>query len=85
MKNEKNNISYAKGSYFVQLGSFSLESGAQNLASQVDVESNIYYTNVNGQNFYRVRVGPFNDKQSANDMLQTIKNKGVYGAKVVTD
>jgi rare lipoprotein A len=81
----QNNISYPKGSYFVQVGSFSMESGAQNIASQLDVKSNIFYTNVNGQNFYRVRVGPFNDEQSANEMLSIIKNKGIYDAKVVSD
>lgn len=81
----KNNISYPKGSYFVQVGSFSLESGAQNMASQLGEESNIYYTNVNGQNFYRVRIGPFENEQSANMMLDKIKNKGVFGAKIVSD
>ena len=81
----QNNISYPKGSYFVQVGSFSVESGAQNIASQLDVKSNIFYTNVNGQNYYRVRVGPFADEQSANEMLANIKNKGIYDAKVVSD
>lgn len=81
----QNNISYAKGSYFVQVGSFSLESGAQSIASQLDVKSNIFYTNVNGQNFYRVRVGPFTDEQSANEMLSNIRSKGIYDAKVVSD
>lgn len=83
--NTQNNLSYSKGSYFVQVGSFSLESGAQSIASQLDVKSNIFYTNVNGQNFYRVRVGPFSDEQSANVMLSKIKNKGIYDAKVVSD
>ena len=81
----QNNLIYAKGSYFVQVGSFSLEGGAQSMASQLDVKSNIFYTNVNGQNFYRVRVGPFADEQSANAMLYKIKNKGIYDAKVVSD
>lgn len=83
--NENNGVSYLKGSYFVQVGSFSLESGAQNMASQLGEECNIYYTNVNGQNFYRVRIGPFSDEQSANVMLNKIQNKGIYGAKVVSD
>ncbi len=81
----QNNISYPKGSYFVQVGSFSMESGAQSIASQLDVKSNIFYTNVNGQNFYRVRVGPFTDEQSANEMLSNIRSKGIYDAKVVSD
>lgn len=81
----RNNITYPNGSYFVQLGSFSLESGAQNMASQLDIKSNIYYTNVNGQNYYRVRIGPFDDEQTANEMLAKVKDKGVYTAKVVSD
>ena len=81
----QNNVSYSKGSYFVQVGSFSMESGAQSMASQLDVKSNIFYTNVNGQNFYRVRVGPFADEQSAGEMLSDIKNKGFYDAKIVSD
>ncbi|MBR2922628.1 MAG: septal ring lytic transglycosylase RlpA family protein [Alphaproteobacteria bacterium] len=81
----QNNISYPKGSYFVQVGSFSMKSGAQSIASQLDVKSNIFYTNVNGQNFYRVRVGPFIDEQSANKMLSDIRNKGIYDAKIVSD
>ena len=79
------NITYPKGSYFVQAGSFSLKSGAQSMASQLGEESNIYYTNVNGQNFYRVRIGPFTDEQSANVMLNKLQSKGIYGAKVVSD
>ena len=82
---ERKGVSYPKGSYFVQVGSFSLESGAQSVASQLGEESNIYYTNVNGQNFYRVRVGPFIDEQSANEMLNKIRGKGIYDAKVVSD
>lgn len=81
----QNNISYPKGSYFVQVGSFSMKSGAQSIASQLDVKSNIFYTNVNGQNFYRVRIGPFIDEQSANKMLSDIRNKGIYDAKIVSD
>ena len=81
----QSNVSYPKGSYFVQVGSFSMENGAQSMASQLDVKSNIFYTNVNGQNFYRVRVGPFVDEQSAGEMLSDIKNKGFYDAKIVSD
>ena len=82
-KNDR--ISYPKGSYFVQVGSFSMKSGAQNMASQLGEDCNIYYTDVNGQNFYRVRMGPFDDEQSANIMLDKLKKKGVYNAKVVSD
>ena len=77
--------SYPKGSYFVQVGSYSMESGAQSMASQLDVESNIYYVNVNGENFYRVRVGPFANEKEAVVMLARLKNDGIYDAKIVSD
>ncbi|MBE6467844.1 MAG: septal ring lytic transglycosylase RlpA family protein [Alphaproteobacteria bacterium] len=78
-------VSYPKGSYFVQVGSFSLESGAQSVAAQLEEDSNIYFTEVNGKNYYRVRVGPYSDEQSASMMLEKIKNRGFYNAKVVSD
>ncbi len=78
-------ISYPKGSYFVQVGSYSQKAGAQSIASQLDVDSNIYYVNVNGQNYYRVRVGPFSNEKEAEVALAKIKNRGAYDAKIVTD
>ena len=81
----ENTISYPKGSYFVQVGSFSLESGAQSVAAQLEEDSNIYYTQVNGQNYYRVRVGPFENRTGATKMLEKIQNRGFYNAKVVSD
>ena len=52
---KQNNISYPKGSYFVQVGSFSMENGAQSIASQLDVKSNIFYT-INTFNYIRTCV-----------------------------
>lgn len=77
--------SYPKGSYFVQVGSYSQESSAQNMASQLDTASNIYYVNINGQNYYRVRVGPFANKKEAEVELAKMHYKGVYDAKIVSD
>ncbi|MCQ2740786.1 MAG: septal ring lytic transglycosylase RlpA family protein [Alphaproteobacteria bacterium] len=76
---------YKKGSYFIQVGSYTQEEGAQNVASQLKTDSNIYYTNVNGNNYYRVRVGPFATQEEAEVSLVKLQAEGVYGAKIVTD
>ena len=77
--------SYQKGSYFVQVGSFSRESSAQDAAMAVGKGSNIYYVNVNGKNYYRVRMGPFAARSEAEIALSQMQSKGVYDAKIVTD
>ncbi len=78
---------YSKGSWFVQAGAYSKESAAQNLSNQLDRfgETNIYKVTVNGQNFYRVRLGPYSHKQEAEVMLAKVKNFGIYNAKVMQD
>ena len=77
--------SYKKGSYFVQVGSYSHEAGAQDVAAKVGDGSNIYYVNVNGENYYRVRIGPFAARDEAENALSRIHKKGVSGARIVTD
>jgi rare lipoprotein A len=77
--------SYAKGSYFVQVGSFSKEQGAQDMAAQLTVDSNIYYVNVNGQNYYRVRVGPFTSEAEAQTALSKVRSGGNPEATIVLD
>ena len=84
---DNNGISYPKGSYFVQVGSYSLQSGAQNVVAQLGAigNANIYYVSVNGQNYYRVRVGPFANETEAAVALSKVQNNGIYDAKIVTD
>ncbi len=78
---------YPKGSWFVQAGAYSKESAAQNLSKQLDQfgETNIYYVTVNGQKFYRVRLGPYSHKQEAEVMLAKVKNFGIYNARIMQD
>lgn len=78
---------YPAGSYFVQAGAYSLESGAQNVAAQLEDAgtANIYYVTVDGQGYYRVRVGPFASAAEAEGALTKVQNIGVYDAKIVTD
>ncbi len=77
--------SYPQGSYFVQAGSFSQESGAQAVAAKLQMDSNIYYVNVDGKNYYRVRIGPFANEKEAEVALAKVKYNGAYDAKIVSD
>ncbi len=79
--------SYPKGSYFVQAGAYSKVNSAKNLATQLDKfgETNVYFVEVGGQKFYRVRLGPYTHKQEAEVSLARVKNFGIYNAKVVQD
>lgn len=79
--------SYPKGSYFVQAGAYSKQSSAQEVSRKLEGvgESNIYYVDVNGQKFYRVRIGPFSQQAAADASLNKVRNLGIYDAKVVQD
>lgn len=78
---------YPKGSWFVQAGAYSKETAAQNLSKQLDKfgETNIFYVTVNGQKFYRVRIGPFAHRQEAEVTLAKVKHFGIYNAKIMQD
>ncbi len=79
--------SYPKGSWFVQAGAYTRKTSAQNLSAQLTKfgDSNVYYVDVDGQKFYRVRVGPFSRQQEAKVALAKVKNFGIYNAAVVQD
>lgn len=79
--------SYAKGSWFVQAGAFSKQAAAQNISAQLEQfgEANIYYVNVGGQKFYRVRLGPYKNVAEAEAAAVKVRNFGVYNAKIVQD
>lgn len=79
--------SYPKGSYFVQAGSFSQHSGAQEMVERLGMNdnTNIYYVNIDGRNYYRVRVGPFASEKEALATLAKVQYRGIAEAKVVTD
>lgn len=77
--------SYPKGSYFVQIGSYKESSGAQNAASKYGKNAKIYYTDVGGEKYYRVRMGPYSNRLEAEENVARVRYKGAYDAKVVTD
>jgi len=77
--------SYPKGSYFVQIGSYKENSGAQTAAVRYGKNAKIYYADVDGEKYYRVRMGPYSSRLEAEENAAKAKYKGATDAKVVID
>lgn len=75
------------GAYYVQAGSFSQSQLADNLSKRLSVfgNTNVVKVCLGARNFYRVRIGPFENEDQANNMLGKIRNYGIYDAKVMKD
>ena len=69
----------------MQIGSYKESSGAQSVASKYGKSAKIYYTNVDGEKYYRVRMGPYSNRLEAEENAAKVKYKGATDAKVVTD
>ncbi len=71
--------------FFVQAGSFRSASNANALASQLSDLGPVEVTEsvVNGTPWYRVRVGPVNNAQGADGLLESVVSRGQNGARVV--
>jgi rare lipoprotein A len=72
---------------FVQAGAFSDQSNAVRLSQNLATvgSTNVYPTNVAGQDFYRVRVGPFNTVEEADAALSRIISQGSSNAKIIVE
>jgi rare lipoprotein A len=73
------------GIYTIQAGVFSSEENATKLVNKVSslAKASIENVEVNGRSLWRVRVGSFDDKQSAQDVLETVRNSGAPDARVI--
>lgn len=73
-------------SIFVQAGSFGDQSNAQRLSEQLTSVGNsrVIPATVNGQQFYRVRVGPFADVAQADQALAQVITQSPQ-AKIIVD
>ena len=81
-------ISTAKSEgYFVQAGAFTSKDVADNLTEKLNRFGNISTSpaDINGNRFYRVRVGPYDNESDALSTLAQIENFGVAGAAVIKD
>jgi rare lipoprotein A len=75
-----------QGSYFVQVGSFSDIGNAQTFQKSLgsDLSVTIMPARVNGTDYFRVRVGPFDDRHSAAEMRDNLAFRGVANGRVVS-
>ncbi len=70
---------------FVQAGAFSEESNALRLAQQLDEfgEAFVMPIVVDGVQYFRVRLGPFDDEDAAAELLAQVRSYGYGDAQVV--
>ena len=75
------------GALFVQAGAFIRAENAYRLRKQLSHLAPILVTpvNVDGTEFYRVRLGPLDNLDSADRLLAAIHAEGHDGARVITD
>lgn len=66
------------GSWVVQVASFGRESNARSLAKQLDSAYDAFYTaaQINGETWYRVRIGPFDSDAAANNAAAELRAQG---------
>lgn len=72
---------------YVQAGAFSVAENAQRLSGRLGAIGNasVSQATVNGQRFYRVRVGPLSDVDRADAVLNQVIQSGLTDAKIVVD
>ena len=73
----RQNASFS-GGYVVQVASFGDEANAERLARELNSEFKAFYRagDVNGKTYYRVRVGPFENEESANSAAAQLRSSG---------
>ncbi len=75
------------GNIFVQAGAFTQKESAQGLSDQLQSvgKSQVASASVDGNKFYRVRLGPYTHMEEAQVALAKVKSFGVYNAKIIHD
>ena len=84
---EVTQVAVAPSNLFIQAGAFSEQSNALNLAQRLTTygSPSISQTNVNGQPFWRVRLGPLRDVTEADAVLTALIVDGFRQSRVVVD
>ena len=74
-----------EGGFYVQAGAFSDVDAAESLKQRLSHlgKTNVSVAKINGQMFYRVRVGPYTSQPQALDMLSKIRDFGIQTAHIV--
>ncbi len=72
---------------FVQAASFSKPDNAARLKSKLsDIgTADVYDAQVDGQKFYRVRIGPLRDVEQADKVLELVIARGFPGARIIVE
>ena len=72
---------------YVQAGSFSQEQNALSYSNQLTSlgPSKVYLTRVNNQPFFRVRLGPYENREQAQRILTALNESGNKNAVIVLD
>lgn len=75
------------GQIYIQVGAFTQHENAHKLAAQLSSlgPTGVSSTFVNRQEFFRVRLGPFNQVAAADQALQQAINSGQSNARIVVD
>lgn len=75
------------GKIYVQAGSFSQESNALTLSNRLSSygASKVYMTKVNNKPFFRVRLGPYENRNTARDILTALNANGNKNAVIIID
>ncbi len=87
---ERNRLPDHAPRLYVQVGAFGMESNALNLMSQLRATGQISNAGVapvqvNGQDLYRVRLGPFTDVNDADAALRQVAGLGYHAARIIVD
>lgn len=85
--NGSNVANLNNGRIYVQAGSFSQEQNALSFSDRLSSygQSKVYLTRVNNQPFFRVRLGPYNDRGQAQEILTALNQSGNRNAVIVVD
>lgn len=78
----------ARTEYWIQAGSFSSLQKARDVKNKLNnmgTVSTVSTTNVNGTNFYRVRLGPYTEKPEAEKFLDWIKDVDGFGGSYISE
>lgn len=75
------------GKIYVQAGSFSQEQNALTLSNRLSTygQSKVYMTKVNNKPFFRVRLGPYENRGAAKEILTALNTAGNKNAVIIVD
>lgn len=76
----------ADGDVFVQAGSFREEGNAARMSDSLRGygPTRIVAADISGTRYYRVQLGPFDSVETGNELVWTLRDAGVSGARIVT-